>query len=220
MARTRGKQPHELFALALHGCLVAKDSAFNTADLIANHTTVAHLAVKQCERELDNLERRIDEEIPAAITRVSEEDARELLAAFRLITDLERVGDLLWGVARHLRPILHRLPGSDAEQLSAMAAVVRKMLENAHQGFSRREAGLAHTVMRADARVDDLCRSIFNRYLLAGEPENPRDAISIVLATQALERAGDHAKNVGEELLHWLERRSVRHRKRRVAEYR
>ncbi len=209
---------HELFDLALHACLVAKDAAFNTADLVANGTTIAHLAVKQCERELDKIEKQLDDEMPPAITRVGEGTARELLAALRLITDLERVGDLMWSAARQLRPILNRVPEADRKQLAAMAAAVQKMLETAYEGFANRDTDKAYVVIQTDAEVDRLCKAIFRRYVLAREPENPREAITIVLAAQALERAGDHSKNVAEELLHLVERRSVRHGKRYLRE--
>jgi phosphate transport system protein len=219
MVRARnGENLHQLFDLALHACLVAKDAAFNTGDLVANHTIMAHLAVKQCERELDRIEKQIDEEMPPAITRVGEGTARELVAALRLITDLERIGDLMWGIARQLRPILNRIPEADCKQLAAMATAVQKMLDTAHQGFLGRNTDKAYAVIRTDAEVDHLCKAIFRRYLLAREPENPREAITIVLAAQALERAGDHAKNVAEELLHLVERRSVLHGKRHLRE--
>jgi phosphate uptake regulator len=80
---------------ALRGFRVAKDAAANLQEMITHGSRMAFLAVKDCERELDVLEREIDEELPAAVTLVSELEARELIASLRFITDLERIGDLV-----------------------------------------------------------------------------------------------------------------------------
>lgn len=60
---------------------------------------MAFLAIRDCEQELDQIERYIDEHMPGAITQVSESKARQLLASLKAITDLERIGDLVLGVA-------------------------------------------------------------------------------------------------------------------------
>jgi uncharacterized protein Yka (UPF0111/DUF47 family) len=93
----------ELTGLVLQACLVAKDAAFNLRDFIENSSNMAFLAVKDCEKELDRMERRIDEEITSAITEVSESEARQLLACLKFIIDLERIGDLTWTVAQRLQ---------------------------------------------------------------------------------------------------------------------
>ena len=67
---------------------------------------MALLAVRDCEKELDRIESQIDEQLPKAIAEVSEPEARELLACLRFSTDLERIGDLLWGVGQRV----HSLP--------------------------------------------------------------------------------------------------------------
>src|SRR5579862_889226 len=92
-----------LTQLVLQACLVAKDAAFNLRDFIENASNMAFLAVKDCEKELDRMERRIDEEITSAITEVSESEARQLLACLKFIIDLERIGDLAWSVTMRLQ---------------------------------------------------------------------------------------------------------------------
>jgi len=70
----------DLARLALKACLIARDAAFNVRDLLTN---LAHgfLAIKDCEKELDLIERQIDERLPAAITKVSEAVHGQLLPA-------------------------------------------------------------------------------------------------------------------------------------------
>jgi hypothetical protein len=61
----------DLARLALKACLIARDAAFNVHDLLTNSSRMAFLSIKDCEKELDVIERQIDERLPAAITRVS-----------------------------------------------------------------------------------------------------------------------------------------------------
>src|SRR5438045_5979300 len=85
----------KLTALVGQACLVAKDAAFNIREYISEGSKMAFLAVKDCEKELDRIERYIDESIATAISEVSEAEARELLACLKFIIDLERIGDLM-----------------------------------------------------------------------------------------------------------------------------
>src|SRR5579871_230947 len=93
-----GETQSELMRMALKACLIARDAAFNVQDLLTNSSRMAFLAIKDCEKELDVIERQIDEHLPAAITRVSEARARQLLTTLKSTTDLERIGDLVMSV--------------------------------------------------------------------------------------------------------------------------
>jgi len=66
----------ELTALVVRGCLIARDAVFNVRDFLADGSRLAFLAIKDCEKELDQIERKIDEQLPEAITRVGESKAR------------------------------------------------------------------------------------------------------------------------------------------------
>jgi phosphate transport system protein len=205
----------ELSALVLQACLVAKDAAFNVRDFIENSSNLALLAVKDCEKELDRMERRVDEKITGAITQVSETEARELLACLKFIIDLERIGDLVWSAAQRLHNLGARLLRDDSRDLIFMAEVLEKMLQVVHQGFVRRDLDSATWVMQADSQIDHVYHGVFRRHL-ANRDQRRRDySTSLLLMAQAFERAGDHAKNLGEELVHLVEGRSVRHEPKR-----
>src|SRR5437868_11979858 len=123
--RSRQDSTKEMTELAQRACLIAKDSAFNVCDYIENSSNIAYVAVKQCERELDDIEREIDEGLPAAITEVTEAEARQLLACLKFIIDLERIGDLLWSVAQRVQQISGRLPGQDQKYFLEMSEILR-----------------------------------------------------------------------------------------------
>jgi phosphate uptake regulator len=73
--------------------------------------------------------------------------------------------------------------------------------------------------MRSDAEIDQACHAIFRRHLGDSDPRRRDYSTALLLMAQAFERAGDHAKNLGEELFHLVEGRSLRHegKKARVA---
>ena len=204
----------EMTGLVEQSCLVAKDAAFNLRDFIENSSNMAFIAVKDCEKELDRMERKIDDGITTAITQVSEVEARELLACLKFIIDLERIGDLTWSVTQRLQRLAGRLSKEDRRDLIAMADTLEKMLENIHQGFTQRNLDSANWVMKTDSQIDHVCHSVFRRHL-----ENTERSFDysthLLLMAQAFERAGDHAKNLGEELFHLVEGRSMRHEPKR-----
>lgn len=200
-----------LTSLALQGCLVAKDASANLRDYIKSSSKMAMLAVKDCEKELDRLERRIDEEITSAIAEVTEFEARQLLACLKFIIDLERIGDLTWSVAKHLQKLETKVLPKDCKDLTAMAEVLEKMLTRVHTGFAKRDLDSATWVMRTDAEIDQACHAIFRRHLSNSDHSRREYSTNLLLMAQAFERAGDHAKNLGEELFHLVEGRSLRH---------
>jgi len=208
----------EMTGLVQQSCLVAKDAAFNLRDFLQNSSNMAFIAVKDCEKELDRMERKIDEQITGAITQVSEAEARELLGCLKFIIDLERIGDLTWSVAQRLQHLTGRLLPDDRRDLIAMADILEKMLSAVHEGFVNREVDSATWVMQTDSQIDQVCRAVFQRHLESKHKDRRRDySTSLLLMAQAFERAGDHAKNLGEELVHLVEGRSMRHEPKRRA---
>ncbi|MEP6643007.1 MAG: PhoU domain-containing protein [Acidobacteriaceae bacterium] len=209
----------QLTSLIRQACLVAKDAASNVHEFIENSSKMAFLAVKDCEKELDRIESTVDQTITSAITEVTEAEARELLACLKFITDLERIGDLAWSITKRLQTSTSRVFADDKRDLSAMAETLRSMLDHIHQGFVEREIDPANWVLQNDSQIDERCRAMFRRHF-ESTVRRPREySTNLLLVAQAFERAGDHAKNLAEEVLHLVEGRSVRHEvKRRKAE--
>ncbi len=205
----------ELSAMVLRACLIARDAVFNVRDSIASGSRLAILAIKDCEKELDQIERKIDEQLPGAITRVGEAKARELLACLKFITDLERIGDLAYSAVMQLESRREKLPAADSRQLVEMTSLLCEMLEQVHQGFLTRELSFAQAVLQSDPKVDALCHGLFQRHL--AQTSSSAQNFDILLAAQALERIGDHAKNLAEEVYGLAEGRSLRHNTRKLA---
>jgi len=207
----------DLVRLALKACLIARDAAFNLRDLLTSSSRMAFLAIKDCEQELDQLERQIDERMPEAITRVNEARARQLLSSLKSTTDLERIGDLIMSVALRFQARTAKMPASDTRQLVEMSSVLREMLDLIHQGFSNLDLDCARKVLQMDKDIDRICHGLFQKHLAETVPQGDTSGFEILLMAQALERAGDHTTNLAEDLYSLIEGRSLRHVPKRKA---
>lgn len=203
--------PDDLAELALKACLIARDAAFNVRDLLTNSSRMAFLAIKDCEKELDLIERQIDERLPAAITRVNEQRARQLLSSLKSTTDLERIGDLVMSVAIRVQARTTKIPVSDVRQLVEMSSVLRDMLDLIHRGFSTLDLACARAVLQMDKQIDRVCHAMFQKHLAESGSQPDPSEFEILLMAQALERAGDHTTNLAEDLYNLIEGRSLRH---------
>jgi phosphate transport system protein len=195
-------------------CLIAKDAAFNVQDYIENSSNIAFVAVRQCEKELDQIEREIDQLLPSAITEVSEPEARQLLACLKFITDLERIGDLLSSAANGLHELTASLAREDAALFTQMSHTLQQMLEEVHRGFVSHDVDPAKLVLRTDSEIDRACHKVFRRHFAVIGTNGTSDSSRILFIAQAFERAGDHAKNLGEEIIHLVRGQSLRHASR------
>ena len=214
--RDTGAQ-NELMRLTLKACLIARDAAFNIRDLLTNSSRMAFLAIRDCEKELDQIERQIDERLPGAITRVNESRARQLLACLKCITDLERIGDLVMSVANRLQGKGQHVPGADIRHLVQMSVILHDMLEDIHRGFTTLDLERARKVLRIDSELDHICHGLFQKHLADHGGEQDASTFEVLLMAQALERAGDHAKNLAEELYALIEGHTRRHLPKRTA---
>jgi phosphate transport system protein len=209
--------PDDLARLALKAFLIARDAAFNVRDLLTTSSRMAFLAIKDCEKELDQIERHIDERLPAAITRVSEARARQLLSSLKSATDLERIGDLVMSVALRVQARTVKIPASDVRQLVQMSSVLREMLDLVHRGFSDLDLDCARKVLQMDKDIDRICHNLFQKHLAQTVDQGDTSGFEILLMAQALERAGDHTTNLAEDLYNLIEGRSLRHMPKRKA---
>ncbi len=200
-----------LMKRTVEACELARKAAAIAAEGVATGS-VSHLnTIRQCEKELDAIDAEIDSGVTTAISRVPEAETRQLLACMKVMIGLERIGDLLLSFANSAQAAGNRLDSQDARDLTQMATVLEKMLSDVGQSFSQRDVHRAVEVLRADAEMDRLRNLVFLRHI-----ENPENiarhaSLQVIFMTQSLERAGDHAKNLAEEVCHFVSGHSVRH---------
>ena len=207
--------PEEIAAhlqeLTLQACQVARIAAGIVAEGIATGVPSVLEGVRQREKELDTIDREIDQGVTSVITRVSEERARELLACLKFMIGLERVGDLLLNCSNRAAAVGSRIDLQDIRDLTLMASRLEKMLGDVHDAFSQRDINKALAVLRADAEMDRIRNLVFMRHLDQHDTSPRQESFHVLFMTQSLERAGDHAKNLAEEVCHLVSGHTVRH---------
>ena len=195
----------------IEACHLAKEAAGAAAEGIATGSIPLLNTLRAREKELDNLDMEIDAGVTVAITQVSEREARELLACMKFMIGLERIGDLLLSFANSAQAASGRLDADDTRDLTHMATVLEKMLTDVGAAFSTRDVKRAVNVLRADSEMDRLRNLIFLRHIENPENIQRQASLQVIFMTQSLERAGDHAKNLAEEVCHFVSGHTVRH---------
>jgi len=203
--------PSHLLELTMSAFRVARESAGATAEGIATTSAATLRVVRERERELDSLDRDIDDLVTSTIARVAEPEARELLACMKFIISLERIGDLLLSFCNRAEVIAAKMDSNDIRDLALMATRLEKMIGDVQDAFRTRNLDLAVNVLRADAEMDRLRNVVMFRHLEPTESERKLDSFHVLFMAQELERAGDHAKNMAEEVCHLISGRTVRH---------
>ncbi len=140
-------------------------------------------------------------------------DLRAIVAAVKINTDLERVGDLAVNIAEAVRRYLRHPPVKALIDIPRMAGIAQGMLRDALDAFVRRDTALAQTVLEADDALDALKTQVFRELLtyMLQDTHTIEPALDLILISRHLERIGDHATNVGEDVIFMVSARDVRH---------
>ncbi len=142
-------------------------------------------------------------------------DLRLIMAVSKTVTDLERIGDEAEKIARMSQQIHERdrLQVQRFAEIRHVGNIALQMLRQALDAFARLDAAQAAQVVREDVTIDDEFRSIV-RQLITFMMEDPRtisSALEIVWIAKAIERIGDHAKNMAENVIYLVKGTDVRH---------
>lgn len=200
-----------LVELTYHAFRVAQQAALGAAECVASPTDAILNGVREREKELDSLDRDIDDLVTSTVTSVPENEARELLACMKFAISLERIGDLLLSFSNRSVSAANHLEPQDVRDLTVMAMRVEKMITDAEVAFRDRNLDKAVGVLRADGELDRLRNLIMFRHLEPTGAERRLDSFHILFMAQELERSGDHVKNIAEEVCHLISGRTVRH---------
>src|ERR1700693_1788778 len=195
----------------VEGCELAREAAAIAAEGIATGSMSRLNDIRQCEKELDAIDLEVDSGVTSTITRVPEAETRQLLACMKIMIGLERIGDLLLSFASSAQAASQRIDPQDRRDLTHMATILEKMLSDVGAAFSARDGKRAVDVLRADAEMDRLRNLIFLRHIENPENLTHHSSLQVIFMTQSLERAGDHAKNLAEEVCHFVSGHTVRH---------
>jgi phosphate transport system protein len=140
-------------------------------------------------------------------------DLRAIVSAVKINTDLERVGDLAVNIAEAAKRYLQHPPVKPLIDIPRMGDIAEAMLRNALDAFVRRDIQLAETVLAADDELDALKTQIFRELLthMLADPATIEPSLDLILISRHLERIGDHATNIAEDVIFMVSARDVRH---------
>lgn len=168
------------------------------------------------EKQVNDMEVDIDDRCNHVIARrqPTAYDLRFVLTCMKMIRDLERIGDEAEKMAR-MGLYIHESNSAFTPriEIDTMFTIVAKMLRKSLDAFARNDASALAEVVREDISVDDQFRNIL-RLLISYMIEDSRTisrSIDLLFVAKALERIGDHAKNMSEHVVYMVKGRDVRH---------
>jgi phosphate transport system protein len=140
-------------------------------------------------------------------------DLRTIMAAIKINVDLERVGDLAVNIAEAAARYLLHPPVKRLVDIPRMAVLAQQMLRDALDAFVRRDLQLAQHVLDEDDKLDALKEQIFRELLtyMLQDQTTIEPALDLILISRHLERIGDHATNVAEDVIFMVSAKDVRH---------
>jgi phosphate transport system protein len=170
-------------------------------------------AVQDSDDNVDMMEIEVDRSAREilALDGLSDEDRRLVITSIKVNTDLERIGDHAKSIAKQVRPDMP-LPRDLFEE---MAGAARAILYTAEDALIKRDQALARTVLEHERRVNELHHAV-TQAAVSQCKTNPSSADSmahLIGVSKSLERIGDHATNIAESVVFWIEGIDIRHPK-------
>lgn len=185
--------------------------ALHTGDMEAADIAIA------ADREIDLMEIDVEEECLKllALYQPVAVDLRLVVAVLKINNDLERIGDLAKNIAKRARN-LKELPAVDfPDDFLAIGERTVAMLTHSLDAVVNLDANLAREVIALDDDVDALNRSVFGRIkeAMRSDPASTDACVHLLTVSRNLERVGDHATNIAEDVIYMVEGSIIRHQK-------
>lgn len=186
---------------AMHAVLEYDEKA--AQDVLSNEDAINKLQIKIDERVVQLL----------ALYQLMAVDLRFSLAAARINNDLERIGDQAVNIAKSAQHIIQYPRVKPYVDLPWMSDLAEEMLRDSLNAVVRGDVELARSVLVRDDRIDLLRDEIFRELLayMMGDPSLVRPTFELILVAKNLERIGDHATNIAEDVIFMVAGRDVRH---------
>ena len=172
--------------------------------------------VRTNEQQVNQLEVELDDQCVTIIARrqPTARDLREMISIVKTITDLERIGDEAERIAKMAIQVADQeIPSHQYGDFRAIHANIERMLNGALDAFARFDDTKAMEVIAADEAVDLGYKALIREQIseMRSNPATVEHNMNLAWAARALERIGDHAKNIGEYVVYQVKGQDVRH---------
>jgi phosphate transport system protein len=196
-------------------CAIVEQQVEVAVRAVAERDEELAKGVRQRDGEVDRREVDLEEEClkVLALHQPVAADLRFLVAVLKINVDLERIGDLAVNMARKATTLAREPAGANPFDLSAMWDKTRVMLRDSIDALVNRDPRLAQDVCGRDDEVDGMKRETRRKIeqLMAGQPDRIRALLNFLAVSRNLERIGDHATNIAEDVIYMVEGRIIRH---------
>jgi len=168
------------------------------------------------EKEVNDLQIEIDDSAVklTALQQPVGGDVRFLFMASRIATELERIGDQAVNIIQNAHHLLKAPVLKPLVDLPVMGEIAERMVRDSLEALVARDCSVATRVLEEEKKVDAYRDHIFRvllTYMMA-DPGTIERSLALILISRNLERVGDHATNIAEEVIYMVEGREVRHR--------
>jgi phosphate transport system protein len=185
--------------------------AYRLHDLsICDQVDRSEIAINRMERAIDQASLDL-----LAMEQPMASDLRFILSVIKINADLERVGDVAKTISDRVR-LMEKMAAVDLPvDIPRMSIMAAEMVRKSLQAFIETDADLAHSVLTMDEAVDQMNRSAYLALIKVMEEQGSiaPQALNALMISRALERVADHATNIAEDIIFWLEGSDVRHPK-------
>ena len=166
------------------------------------------MAINQLHVEIDDRSLKL-----LALHQPMAVDLRAIVSAVKINSDLERVGDLAVNIAEAAARYMTHPPVKPLIDIPRMALIAQEMLRDALDAYVRRDVAMADNVLNRDDELDALKTLVFKELLgyMQRDKATVAASLDLILVSRHLERIGDHATNVAEDVIFMVSARDVRH---------
>ena len=197
------------------GSLVDEQVEYAFRSLIEWNPTLARLVMDR-DSKVDKLDFKIEKQCQRifALQQPVARDLRLIMAALKINSDLERMGDLAFNVARAVEGLLPFRAFVEQIELSQMTDAVHTMVKLTIDSFVNNDPELAITTMKSDMRVDQY-ENRLGRHIVEMMKQNPEfieGGVTLIVLLRNMERLADHATNIAEDVIFFTEAKIVRNR--------
>jgi phosphate transport system protein len=197
-------------ALAQLAVESAVDAYLNRDQGLCQYVKQNETAINTAQRELDEMAYELlAKEQPMAI------DLRFILAVIKINADLERVGDAAKSISDRVRNMEQMAVADLPVDIPRMASLAADMVRKSLQSFIEGDAELARAILTMDDAVDVMNRNAYKALtkVMAEESHLAPQALNALMICRSLERVADHATNIAEDVIFWVQGADVRHHK-------
>jgi phosphate transport system protein len=215
MERHFDRELEALKSRLLEMASLAERAVHQAVQAVLNGDAALAARVFEEEEAINELQIEIDDRVMQllALQQPMAVDLRFILAVSRINNDLERIGDQAVNISQSAERILRHPRVKPYVDLPRMSALAEEMVRDSLNAVVQRDVELAKSVLARDDQVDQLRDQIF-RELLTYMMENSAvifPAFELILVAKNLERIGDHATNIAEDVIYMVAGRDVRH---------